>query len=71
MVDLDSDSVPVTFLIVTFLHLLGIALDRILYVSQGFAFRRVYHTIVYLTLHLWLFHFVPKYTRKYGIFKTN
>lgn len=56
---------PATFLIVTFLHLLGIALDRILYVSQAFACRRVYHTIVYLALHIWLFHFVPKYTLRY------
>ncbi|XP_065338743.1 piezo-type mechanosensitive ion channel component 1-like [Cloeon dipterum] len=66
-VDLDSDTIPVMFLVVVFLHLIGMALDRILYVSAAFRSRQVFHAIVYLTLHFWLFHFVPHLTnRRFG-----
>lgn len=59
-----EDRIPILFFVMLLIQFLFIIIDRALYLRKNIFYRLIFHMILVIIIHLWLFFVIPLYTNR-------
>lgn len=68
--DIQSNRVPLPFVIMLLTITLMIVMDRALYLRKAVVAKLIYQLVSIILFHIWIFYVLPWITRRYGIHTT-